>query len=177
MILGSTPLLIVLALLAVAAGVWWGSNRLQQRAGLPDGKVIYTDDGTWHPNSQPLMAHDLQLVGKPDYLVEQPDGSIVPVEVKSSRAPKKPHEGHILQLAAYCFLVEQNYDTRPEYGILQYSNDAFLITYTADLEQDLLNTLAEMRLTRRAKDADRDHNDWRRCARCGMNQHCVQRMA
>jgi CRISPR-associated exonuclease Cas4 len=119
----------------------------------------------------------VQLVGRPDYLVEAPDGSVIPVEVKSGRAPAAPYDGHILQLAAYCYLVAVNYGKRPSYGILQYRNRAFAIDYTDDLESDLLDVLADMQAALQAEDIDRDHNDWRRCARCGVRGDCYQRLA
>lgn len=165
----------ILLLLTLAVG-WW-ARRLMQQAGLPAGSVIYADDGAWFPNDTPLFARDLRLVGKPDYLVQQHDGSIIPVEVKAKEAPAEPHEGHVLQLAAYCMLVEQQFGVRPAYGILQYRDVAFAIDYTEDMEEDLLNLLAEMREVMMANDADRDHNDWRRCARCGLQNACFQRLA
>jgi len=164
-------------LLLLTAAVWWWSRRLAQRAGLPPGEVIYSDDGAWFANDKPLYAEDLQLVGKPDYLVEQVNGDIIPVELKSRKAPTEPYEGHILQLAAYCLLVEANFGVRPEYGILQYKDAAFAIDYTEEMEEDLLSLLAEMREDMFASDVDRDHNDWQRCARCGVQDVCYQRLA
>ncbi len=165
----------LLILLTIA--VWWWSRRLTEKAGLPAGNVIYTDEGAWFPNNTPLIARDLRLVGKPDYLVEENDGSIIPVEIKSKDAPQEPHEGHVLQLAAYCLLVERHFGVRPAYGILQYRDLAFAVDYTEDMEEDLLSLLAEMREVMFAVDADRDHNDWRRCARCGLQEACYQRLA
>jgi CRISPR-associated exonuclease Cas4 len=167
---------IALVLLLVVVGLLLRSQTLSQDAGLPEGKIIYTDAGTWFGNSDVLVARDLKLAGKPDYLIEAADGMIVPVELKSKKAPKDPHEGHILQLAAYCLLVEENYGVRPTYGIIQYQDKAFAIDYTADIEDDLLDLLADMRADLAAAEVDRDHNDWVRCARCGLRAHCSQRL-
>jgi CRISPR-associated exonuclease Cas4 len=119
----------------------------------------------------------VQLVGKPDYLIEQKDGMIVPVELKSGRAPEEPHDGHVLQLAAYCLLVEENYGIRPDFGIIQYKDRAFAVDYTEELEDDLLDLLEEMREGLLEEDLERDHNDWRKCAKCGVRGHCYQRLA
>lgn len=170
-------LLFIALLIVLTSIVWWWARRLQQRTGLPAGNIIYSDTGAWFPNQTPLVATDLHLTGQPDYLVEQDDGQIIPVEVKSGRAPVEPHEGHVLQLAAYCLLVEASYGVRPDYGILQYADRAFAIDYTADLELDVLDVLAEMRADLFEADVDRDHNDWRRCARCGLRHGCTQRLA
>jgi CRISPR-associated exonuclease Cas4 len=163
-------------LLGIALWLWLRARNLEIESGLPQGRVIYTDTGTWFPNDDPLYAQDVRLVGKPDYLVEQADGSIIPVELKSGRTPDEPHEGHILQLAAYCYLVAENYGRRPEYGIIQYKNRAFAVDYTLELEEDLLDLLAEMHEDLFESDVDRDHNDWQRCNRCGVRRHCNQRL-
>ena len=172
MFLGGLPLLIVLFLLFVAAALWVAGRRMRRESGLPDGRVLYNDTETWRANNDVLHAADLRLVGKPDYLVEADDGAIIPVEVKSSRAPARPHEGQVLQLAAYCLLVEENFGVRPPYGILQYRDQAFAIDYTDELEADLLDLLDEMRAARAEDDPDPDHDDPRRCAACGLRHSC-----
>jgi CRISPR-associated exonuclease Cas4 len=168
-----------LLLLLLLAMLWLSlrSRRLCQRTGLPQGDVIYTDTGIWFANDQVLQAPGLQLVGRPDYLVDQGDGLLIPVELKSSRAPAAPREGHVLQLAAYCLLVQENYGVRPTYGILQYKDKAFAIDYTDDLEEDLMDLLAEIRQGMFQGELDRDHNDWARCAACGLRDSCFQRLA
>jgi len=138
------PLVIVLALLFLAAALWFRGRDMREESGVPPGNVIYTDTGTWRANSNVLHASEFHLVGKPDYLVEQNDGTIIPVEVKSSLAPDTPWEGQVLQLAAYCLLVDFNYGVRPPYGILQYRDRAFAVDYTTDLEADLLDLLDEI---------------------------------
>ncbi|MCI0399333.1 MAG: CRISPR-associated protein Cas4 [Chloroflexi bacterium] len=173
--LGWLGLGITLALLAAAAWLWARGQRA--KSGLPAGEIIYSDTGTWFQQKEPLFSAELRLVGRPDYLVREPDGEIVPVEIKSGRAPAEPHEGHILQLAAYCLLVEENFGARPAYGILQYRDRAFAVEYTVELEEDLLDLLADMREDMFEEELDRDHNDWRRCAHCSLRDYCYQRLA
>lgn len=175
--LGFFPLVLVLLMLGTAVWLWRRSGTMWQESGLPQGNVIYSDTGTWFPNSQPLYAPNLGLAGKPDYLVEQADGSIVPVELKSGRAPHEPWEGHVLQLAAYCLLVAENYGVRPPFGILQYQDKAFAIDYSDSLEEDLLDLLTEMRESQFEGELDRDHSDWQRCNGCSLRRHCHQRLA
>lgn len=173
--MGWAGLGVALLLLAVVVGLrarqWW------DEAQMPAGDVVYSDAGAWYPQREPLYSARLLLVGRPDYLVEGNDGEIVPVEVKSSKAPSSPYPGHVLQLAAYCALVEENYALRPVYGIIQYKDRAFAVTYTDEMEADLLDVLDEMREDLFAEDVDRDHEDWRRCAGCGHRDHCYQRLA
>ncbi|MDX1664479.1 MAG: Dna2/Cas4 domain-containing protein [Candidatus Promineifilaceae bacterium] len=165
--LGVALLLLALAL-AIKASEWWSQARL------PAGSVIYTDTGTWYRQQEALYAPTLQLVGKPDYLVEEADGTIIPVEIKSSAAPDSPYPGHVLQLAAYCLLVDEAYGLRPDYGIIQYRDHAFAVSFTDEMEADILDLLAEMRADRFARDVDRDHDNWRKCRGCGFNEICAQ---
>lgn len=171
------PLAVVLLLLFLAAVLWYRGREMYQESGLPTGQVIYTDTGAWRANNDVLHVAELRLVGKPDYLVEQHDGTVIPVEIKSSPAPETPWEGQVLQLAAYCLLVEVNYGVRPPYGILQYKDRAFAVDYTADLEADLLDLLDEMRATREEFDPEPDHADRRRCQACGVRDACDRRLA
>ena len=168
---------LVLIFVAMAILLLFRARRWQRETGLPVGNVIYTDTGAWHPNIESLHSSELRLAGRPDYLVQRPDGEIIPVELKSRRAPAEPWEGHILQLAAYCRLVEETFGIRPSYGILQYKDQAFAVDYTPDLEEDLLALLDEMQAALRAERVERDHNDWRRCAACSLNRHCYERLA
>ena len=65
------------------------------------------------------------LVGRPDELQRSPDGRVVPVEVKSSRGPpsgRPLYFSHVLQLYAYCQIVEDRYGPAPPYGLLIYSD-------------------------------------------------------
>lgn len=169
-ILGAVVLMLGLAMFLLIL-----SRRQEEQAGLPSGRVIYTDTATWFPNQSPLKAAQLKLVGKPDYLVEE-DGRIIPVEIKSGPAPQTPWDGQLLQLAAYCRLVEENYNIRPDYGIIQYEDRAFAVEYTAELAEELLDVLAEMRQDLFAADVPRDHDDWSRCSRCGVRLDCSQRL-
>ncbi|MEJ2751146.1 MAG: PD-(D/E)XK nuclease family protein [Candidatus Promineifilaceae bacterium] len=166
-----------LLLIAFAAGVLLLSRRWQKQSGLPEGGVIYSDDGTWFKNSDVLTDPELRLAGRPDYLVEQENGCIVPVEIKSGRAPRMPYPGHVMQLMAYCRLVDAVYGIRPTHGILQYSDRAFSVDFTATLEQDLLDTLEEMRRDQVAYDLEPNHSDPRRCSSCGFREQCEDNLA
>jgi len=174
---GSVTLWMLLAL--VAAALWFArrSRELRRQTGLPEGDVIYTDTGAWLPNHNVLHSRAFRLAGKPDYLVKQRDGSLIPVELKSGLAPVKPYDGHLLQLAAYCLLVHEHFGTRPDYGVLQYRDQAFAVEYSVELEEDLLDLLAEMRDTAANGSPARDHNDWHRCNKCGVRRLCHQRLA
>lgn len=158
-------------LLFIAFIFFWQSGRQQKAAGLPGGRVIYTDTHGWNKVEKPLFYAALQLTGKPDYLIEK-NGQIIPVEVKSGRAPDAPYDSHIYQLASYCLLVEKTYKKRPPYGIIHYKNRDFSVEYTRELEASLLDLLAEMKKDDRKRNVPRSHEQVSRCKGCGFRDVC-----
>jgi CRISPR-associated exonuclease Cas4 len=169
-------LYLALALFLLALLFFWRSNRQRQDAGLPGGRVIYTDTRGWGKLEKPLFYSALELTGKPDYLIEK-NGQIIPVEVKSGRAPDSPYDSHIYQLAAYCLLVEKKYRKRPPYGIIHYENRDFAVDYTHELEESLLELLADMKRDEFRHDIPRSHEQVARCTKCGFRKVCDQSLA
>ena len=106
------PFLAIL-LVAIAIVFFVLASRQRQKAGIPAGRVIYTDASQWGKVEKPLYDPVLRITGKPDYLVKVGD-QVIPVEVKSRRAPRAPHDSHIYQLATYCLLVKHEFGTRPD---------------------------------------------------------------
>jgi CRISPR-associated exonuclease Cas4 len=166
---------IALILLALALLLLWQAGRGRENLGLPAGRVVYSDTGVERVLEQPLFDDELQLLGRPDYLVESADG-LVPVEVKSGRTPRKPYDSHIYQLAAYCLLVARNFRQRPAYGIIRYPQRSFRVEFTQALESQLLRLLANMRGGLGAMELHRSHQVAARCAACGYRQLCSERI-
>jgi CRISPR-associated exonuclease Cas4 len=166
---------IALFLLLIALLLFWQSSRQRKSSGLPGGRIIYTDTRGWGEVEKALYDPDLGLTGKPDYLVEK-DGMIIPVEVKSGRAPEAPYDSHIYQLAAYCLLVERTYKKRPLYGIIHYSGRDFAVDYTLELESSLLEVLADMQRSGHKREVPRSHSDEHRCQKCGYRSTCDQKI-
>jgi len=170
------PVLGLAILFAIlAAGVLWWAARMRRSLGIPTGRVVYSDTGHRREIEKPLFDPKLGLAGKPDYLIEQ-DGVLIPVEIKSTWSPSAPYESHIFQLAAYCHLVYAHSGTRPPYGIIRYRNRSFAIDYTPELEDKLQDLISEMRFSERRGQADRSHEDYGRCARCGFRSRCDQKL-
>jgi CRISPR-associated exonuclease Cas4 len=167
---------ISLILLAIAVALLWLSRKQTKAAGLPGGRVIYTDTQKWGAVKEPFYDSALGLTGKPDYLVEQ-GKEIIPVEVKSSRAPYGPYDAHILQLAAYCLLVERYFHKRPSHGILHYPDRTYRIDYTPELEQAIRATLVDMRAREYQKEIHRSHDSIARCRGCGYRSTCQERLS
>ncbi len=169
--------MIIAAVLLFCAAllILWLAGRQRRASGLPAGRVIYRETGGGTRLEKPLYDSISGLTGRPDYLVEE-NGALIPVEVKSGRAPSIPYDSHVFQLAAYCLLVERTYDRRPPYGILRYRDRTFSIDYTPELENALENLLDTIRRQERRGAADRSHQEPARCARCGFRGLCNQKL-
>ena len=134
------------------------------------------DTGAWDRCERPLFSRRQRLTGRPDYLVRSGE-DLIPVEVKSGAAPEQPYAAHVLQLAAYCLLVEEQEGRAPPHGILKYGDRAFEIDYTPRLRAELLHALEALRRDRHARDVDRNHHQPARCQGCGYRDHCDQSLA
>jgi CRISPR-associated exonuclease Cas4 len=165
--------LFTLAIVLLLSG-WLSFRRftqLRHESGLPVGRLIYADTMEWQAVQQPLFSASHQLIGKPDYLVETKKG-IIPVEVKSTQAPQVPYLGHLLQLAAYCLLVEETTGRTPSHGLLKYADALYEVDFTPELRHELLLTMAEMRQARRADNVPRNHQQRNKCVACGFRHVC-----
>lgn len=174
----SRNLLILLSgliLFAFAFVFWIIARVFSKRIGIPQGQIIYSDPGTWKKNTKALYDASLGLTGKPDYLIRQGD-AIIPAEVKSGYAPRSPYDSHVMQLAAYCLLVETTYGVRPPYAILRYRNRTFKLDFTPELEEDVYEMIERIRRYKTRDNINRSHEHPARCARCGFRQVCDQRL-
>jgi len=170
---GQVVLALALALTLICAFLLWRRARLAWRqSGLPKGRVTYADTGHWRP-CQPLYAPRIGLSGKPDYLVQE-GREVIPVEVKPGRRAAAPYDADVMQLAAYCLLVEETTGTRPGYGLLRYREQTFRIPFSPSLRQAVLATLSEMRRCLRQSAVPRSHEDPLRCRFCGHREDCQQ---
>jgi CRISPR-associated exonuclease Cas4 len=146
---------------------------VQRGTGLPSGRVAYVDTGAWNRCERPLFSAQFRLTGRPDYLVKSRQ-AVIPVEVKSGAAPPQPYATHVLQLAAYCLLVEEQEGRTPSHGIIKYRNRVFEVDYTPALRSRLIEILGAMRRDLDAQDVDRSHQDSSRCRACGYREQCDQ---
>lgn len=162
---------LILSLLGLA--LLWLVRRDRAYLGLPAGPVIYADTNNHGHPRDALVSYRYGLSGRPDYVVKTREG-LVPVEIKTGQAPPRPHEGHMLQLAAYCLLLEESTGQRPPHGLIRYADRTFRVAYTPELRAALLQTLAWMRADLAATTVARSHNQPARCRRCGYRDVCGQ---
>jgi CRISPR-associated exonuclease Cas4 len=160
--------------LALAFSLWRHACRIRYQTGLPKGRVIYADVRRFE-HSRPLHSSRYGLSGKPDYLVRA-GRQTIPVEVKPGRRAAEPYDSDVMQLAAYCLLVEETTGVRPTYGLLRYRERTFRIPFDQSLRQVLLTVLSQMRRDLHRAEVSRDHNAPLRCRFCGHVEDCDQRL-
>ena len=178
-------LILLFALLLVAVWAQSLARKTGRRAGLPRGNLLYSDTGfptgrtgeiiteRGERVEKALTSRRYNLTGRPDYLVRTADG-VVPIEAKSTKCPPggRAYDSHIMQLAAYCLLIEDVLNEGVPYGIIRYRDCEVLIEYTPELREDLIALIEEMMEARDAEEVHRSHSDARRCAGCSMRDLC-----
>jgi CRISPR-associated exonuclease Cas4 len=110
--------------------------------GLPEGILVYEDaDG----EGEPLSSNAYPLVGKPDYIVQAPDGRPIPIELKLGvQNASTPYNNHMVQIGVYCLILEDYFEQPPTHGILRYADREFTVDYTPALRRKVIKLLAEM---------------------------------
>ncbi len=167
-------------LLVLGLAIWLARRvwRNQQATGIPaQVSVVYSDSGAWEEVAEPLYSARHRLTGKPDYVLRHRDG-LIPVELKPLRRAAQPYESDIMQLAAYCLLLEDDWQETPPYGLLRYQSQTFRIEWNDELRQELQLVLDEMRdlADFPAHDdgplPDPQHDMTVRCHSCGFHYVC-----
>lgn len=172
-------ILAIIVLILAGIALLWQSRRMRLQSGLPKGKIVYSDTSEWLKQEEPLISRKYGIVGKPDYLlvVNQGRKSItIPVEVKSRKRPAVPYDNHILQLGAYCILVEETYKQRPPYGLLHYRDDTLEVPFTNELRNQVIEAAEGIRRNRNAANVKRQHKDAGRCYGCGYRHACGEEL-
>lgn len=138
------------------------------------GEVVYIDSNMEKPKL--FVSKKLGLSGRPDAVVLDGEHHI-PVEIKTGRVPRGPLFSHILQIAAYCVLLEEEYGKAPPYGVIRYGDVSYEIEYNEDQKRLLLQKLADMRAAIRKGEAHRNHNRPGKCVHCSRRAVCPERLA
>jgi len=169
---------ILVALIWLLVGAYWLylllrsveiSLYLRAKHNIPRGQIEYSDK--LHADS--FFSKELLMSGKPDYILKQ-DGDYIPVEKKTGRIPRGPLFSHILQVGAYCMLLEEHYEKKPPHGIIEYrDNHRFTIDYDEKLKALIQSKIVEMRsIMKGEKEAYRNHHRKNKCLRCSRRDNC-----
>jgi len=138
------------------------------------GDLAYVDSDREKPKL--FVSEKYGLSGRPDLVIVEGEHH-VPVEIKTGRTPRGPLFSHILQVAAYCLLMEEEYGSAPPYGIVRYGATSHEIEYNEDTKNLVLAKLQEMRAAARKGEAHRNHNRPGKCVHCSRRSVCPERLA
>ena len=116
-----------------------------------------------------LRSDRYHLVGRPDALRRRPDGALVPVELKRRSAPSRgPFPSHVVQLGAYCLLIEEETGRAPPFGVLRYADREMVLPWDGRWRAEVLTTL---RAAAAPYDGAADPTP-AKCARCPWSPSC-----
>jgi CRISPR-associated exonuclease Cas4 len=171
---------LLLLLIAAALGLLVLNERRYRRdrlvverhkaLGLPEGTLVYEDaDG----EGETLSSSDYPLVGKPDYVVQAPDGRPIPVELKLNVAEAAaPYSNHIIQLGAYCLILEDYFELAPTHGILRYADREFTIEYTPAVRRKVIKLISEMQRCSEQEPPPLKNQKAAKCRSCTFQAIC-----
>jgi CRISPR-associated exonuclease Cas4 len=161
----------VLILLAAVLGI---RARHQREALGLSAEIVY---GAEYVEAELFISETQGLVGKPDYIIQVGD-DYVPVERKSRQVSQAgPHESEVLQLAAYCLLVEERFGRSISQGRLQYANRSIDIPFDQALREMLQASLRRLRDAETLADVPRNHRSQAKCRGCGFRDVCTDSLA
>ena len=157
--LNGTTVAVGLAVFGLVLAAWALRALSARRRDRTYGALLATDAGS----ANLLRSHRYRIQGRPDELRELSDGRVVPVELKSRAAPARgPARSHLVQVWAYCLLVEETTGRSPPFGVLRYSDREFRVPWDTAARSELLGL-------RRTLDRPYDGRatpSSGRCARC-----------
>ena len=144
----------------------------REKAGLEEGtELVYSDDDK---SSDLLLDEVSGLRGRPDQIVII-DGEFIPVEQKTGKVPKKPHQSHRLQLLAYISLVETSTGKIPPYGILRYGDeDIHQVYWDEHAKQHLHDNIIQVQRLMVEGGAKRNHEREGKCRNCSRRYACSE---
>ena len=144
----------------------------REKAGLEEGtELVYSDDD----KSSDLLRDEVSgLRGRPDQIVII-DGEFIPVEQKTGKVPKKPHQSHRLQLLAYISLVETSTGKIPPYGVLRYGDDdVHQVYWDEHAKQHLHDNIIQIQRLMIEGGAKRNHEREGKCRNCSRRYACSE---
>jgi CRISPR-associated exonuclease Cas4 len=146
-----------------------GARKMRDRTHVR-GRIAYIGE-----SGSPRLLHSEEhaLSGRPDYILDI-EGGLVPVEVKTGRVPRGPLFSHVIQLAAYCLLLEN--EGKVSYGILKYGDVEHIIAFDEHLRSTLLSKMADMREVMASGEAHRNHDRPGKCRSCSRRERCPERL-
>jgi CRISPR-associated exonuclease Cas4 len=147
----------------------------------PAGELVSLDTsraGLAELRQQNIVSARYGISGRPDRVVRTANG-IMPVELKSGNAPRAgPYEAQVAQLAVYCLLIEEQFETMVKEGVIQYADRSITVEFDDRTRDWILAVLEGVREAKR-KNArpGRSHDHAGRCRGCGFREECSEALS
>lgn len=128
-----------------------------------------------------LRSSTLAISGRPDAIVVE-GGEKIPVEIKHGRVPRGPFFSHIMQLAAYLYIMREVEEKGPSYGYIRYvpregEPRDFRVDWTPELEGLLKKMVKEIREADGGmREVRRNHHRAGKCRHCSRRDICPERL-
>lgn len=136
-----------------------------------DSEIVYIGRNR---KGEEISSEKYGIRGTPDYIIKINE-DYIPIEEKTSNL-KSPPFHHVIQLTAYCMLVEDKYKKTPPYGILRYKEKEFKVPYeerwkkkTLELKENILRDIEK-------EEAHRNHDNKKKCENCLRREFCPERL-
>ncbi|MFH0832075.1 MAG: CRISPR-associated protein Cas4 [archaeon] len=120
-----------------------------------------------------IISDKLHLVGRIDRIVIENDKGrkvYIPYEVKNASV-EKPYESDMLQLACYALLLEDNFQTEVNRGIIQYKNKRVDVDIGQEKKQKVLEIMESIN---NFSEENIPHilENFNKCRHCGLHDEC-----
>lgn len=136
-------------------------------------EVSYSDNDE---NARLLMDESTGLRGRPDQIVII-DSEFIPVEQKTGKVPKRPHDSHRLQALAYARLIEVTTGRTPPYALLRYGNENLhQLPWDDAAKEELNDQIDAIQQAMAVGGATRNHDRPGKCQHCSRRHACGQRL-
>ncbi len=141
---------------------------------VPSDEITYSDD---EETAQLLIDEESGLRGRPDQIVII-DSQFIPVEQKTGKVPKRPHDSHRLQALAYARLVETTTGRSPPYALLRYGPDNLhQLMWDEVAKKELDERIHQIQSAMAIGGAKRNHKRAGKCKNCSRRHACSERLA
>lgn len=121
-----------------------------------------------------IFAEDLGISGKVDQVLVYPD-CVVPIELKSGKAPKEgAWENHKVQLAAYALLLESVFKVSIGAGYVKYIDEGISrrIEINAFLKDQVRELIASVNGLLQSRSLPGKCGNVNKCEKCGLKKIC-----
>jgi len=146
-----------------------------------DRRILQADTLKGEGRGKPLVSRKHFLVGAPDMVIEV-EGLKVPLEIKSGKAPPRPHFSHVMQVVCYMILLDENYGQITPYGYIDHrppggARQRFTVERDMVTRAMALSKVSEIREACHTGEAHRNHDRPGKCRNCSRRSGCPERLA